>query len=105
MPNPNIYKVPDPLTPHWYNTVYLRSRFWRWRRLQYMMWSDGRCEITNCTRKATVLHHLSYEHLYCEPNTDLIALCRDCHAWMHKWPDNDNNQIEFLFQKLETKSS
>lgn len=99
MAKQNIYQVPDPITPRWYNSVYLSSAYWRWRRRQYMKLAGYRCEIHNCTRPATQIHHLSYDNLYCEPNNDLMALCRDCHAWMHKWPANDN--LEQLMLKLE----
>jgi hypothetical protein len=86
----NIYRVPVPMNAKWYNSVYLTSHYWRWFRRQYLEGLGHRCEIANCTRRATEVHHLSYDYLFCEKREFVIALCQDCHAWMHKWPANDN---------------
>ena len=61
--------------------------------------TGGGSTCENCGRQATDVHHLNYDNLYCERDTDLIALCRDCHAWRHQVAANDNeHQLEFLFQ-------
>jgi hypothetical protein len=105
MPTHNLYKVPEPVTEKWYRKVYLQSNFWRWRREQYMKRMGYKCE--QCRRWAMECHHLSYDHLFCEPDYDLMALCSECHEDMHTWPlaANDNKQLELLFDVLDEKKS
>ncbi len=96
----NPLRVPNPVTARWYNKLYLPGVYWRWRRLAYLRTVGHRCETFNCTRLATEVHHLNYDNLFCERDTDLVALCRDCHAWRHQVAANDNEcQLELLFQK------
>lgn len=35
-------------------------------------------------RRATQAHHLTYRHLGWEPLFDLIAVCKQCHEYLHK---------------------
>ena len=75
----------------WYHNVYLRSRLWVQVRADYMRrvgWMCERCFI----RKATVVHHLDYSRLGYEQPEDLMALCVECHVYMHRIPKaaNDN---------------
>jgi hypothetical protein len=96
----NLFRVPVPVTAKWYNRTYLPSVYWKWRRLAYLLTVGHRCETFNCTRRATEVHHLSYNNLFGERDTDLVALCRDCHAWRHQVAANDNeDQLEFCFRK------
>jgi 5-methylcytosine-specific restriction endonuclease McrA len=105
----NEFKVPDPITPDWYTTVYLQSRHWQWRRDLYMKHVGYYCEAVwdgrRCQSLGTECHHLNSGNLYGEKNEDLLLLCRRCHERMHKWSKaaNDNNQMEFLFALLDNK--
>src|SRR5262245_29587732 len=98
----NPYRIPNPITRKWCVRTYLCSAHWtRFTSPRKLESVNGRCEGRDgtCTRPATEVHHLRYEHLFCEPNCDLIALCPDCHAWCHQVAANDNeHQLEFLFQ-------
>lgn len=48
-------------------------------------------------RPATEVHHLTYERVFQEHPSDLLAVCRQCHAEIHwRQPANDN-QIQFVF--------
>ena len=48
-------------------------------------------------RRATEVHHLTYLRVFNELPSDLMALCRQCHAEVHwRQPANDN-QIQFSF--------
>lgn len=59
---------------------YLDSEKWKLRkRAPVMERAEGICEIDNCSRAAFAVHHLTYDRLYDEELTDLIALCIQCH--------------------------
>ena len=56
---------------------YLASPWWQFRRLRYLThhWT---CE--ECGSVPPQVHHLSYDHLGCEPDDDLKTLCDGCHV-------------------------
>lgn len=58
---------------------YLKSPEFREKRDAVMCRAYYRCEVGNCGAPALEVHHLTYERLYHEELTDLIAVCRDCH--------------------------
>src|SRR5258708_7036716 len=66
---------------------YLSNR--RWRELSRRVWrrDDGRCQF--CFGRATEVHHLTYDHIFNEPDEDLVCICRDCHQRIHveKWTE------------------
>lgn len=81
----------------WYETEYLRSAHWIWRRGQYLR-GVYYCELCRF-RPAVEVHHVSYEHLKRERDSDLLGLCRICHGRLHKRPSGDeaaanDNQLE-----------
>ena len=76
---------------HWY----LRTTFWQERR-QHVFKRNN--------RRATDIHHKTYVRVFNERLTDLVALCRQCHATIHhKQPANDNQsgpiQLSFKFEE------
>jgi 5-methylcytosine-specific restriction endonuclease McrA len=77
-------------------TWYLGSAFWRERREHVLQRANQTCE--KCGRRpATEVHHLTYIRVFQEIPSDLIALCRQCHAEIHwRQPANDN-QKQFSF--------
>jgi 5-methylcytosine-specific restriction endonuclease McrA len=75
---------------------YLGSAFWRERREYILKRANHTCE--KCGKwPATEVHHLTYLRVFNEFPSDLLALCRQCHAEIHwRQPANDN-QIQFSF--------
>jgi 5-methylcytosine-specific restriction endonuclease McrA len=75
---------------------YLGSAFWNERRAFILKRANGICEKCGI-RPATEVHHLTYLRVFKELPTDLVALCRKCHAEIHlRQPANDN-QLAFNF--------
>jgi len=61
---------------------YLRSEWWRKRRQEYLESHENVC--FRCERNDHLeLHHLSYERLFGEIDSDLRLLCRECHQAEH----------------------
>ena len=81
---------------HWY----LRTTFWQERRHHVFKRNNFVCERCN-QRRATDIHHKTYVRVFNERLTDLMALCRQCHATIHhKQPANDNQiQLSFKFDE------
>jgi hypothetical protein len=66
----------------WYDS-YLLSVEWQERRKLVLERCKGFCE--GCLRrKATQVHHLTYEHVGNELLYELVALCDDCHGKAHE---------------------
>lgn len=60
-------------------SAYLNSEQWHTLRDAVMCRACYRCEVGDCGRPAIEIHHLTYERLYREELTDLVAICGDCH--------------------------
>jgi hypothetical protein len=87
---PEAFNRPTPY--HWY----LGSAFWRERREHVLQRANRMCEKCG-KRAATEVHHLTYIRVFQELPSDLLAVCRQCHAEIHwRQPANDN-QIQFIF--------
>lgn len=69
--------------------AYIASPEWQSKRSAVLSRDGSRCQaqMFGCTRYATDVHHLSYEHFRNEPLFDLIAVCRMCHNQLHPWHD------------------
>jgi hypothetical protein len=84
---------------------YLNSSFWKAQRKFILERAQYQCEnwLLNqrCIRPAQEVHHLTYLRVFKELPTDLVALCRYCHADLHHLqPANDNQlSLEFPIQK------
>ena len=63
---------------------YLRSPHWRRKRREAGDAAKWRCL---CGRRATQIHHRSYDHLGDEPLKDLCAVCEHCHKAIHRLRD------------------
>lgn len=61
---------------------YLQSPMWAAKRERALMLAGGACQDCG-RRKATDAHHLTYDRLGRERDTDLLALCAGCHAARH----------------------
>ena len=74
----------------------LGSPSWRELREYVMRRANDTCERCG-SRPATEVHHLTYVRVFRELPSDLIAICRQCHAEIHwRQPANDN-LIQFTF--------
>jgi hypothetical protein len=77
---------------HWY----LGSAFWRERSEYILRRANYICEKCG-KRPATEVHHLTYIRVFQELPSDLLAVCRQCHAEIHWRQLANDNQIQFQF--------
>lgn len=61
---------------------YLRTIEWRQTRFFALLRARWRCRMCNA-RAPLHVHHRSYERLGCEPLSDLVAICANCHREHH----------------------
>jgi 5-methylcytosine-specific restriction endonuclease McrA len=61
---------------------YLKTKHWQRVRTGAVRRAKSRCQLCNEPGQLHV-HHRTYERLGAERNSDLIALCEDCHAKFH----------------------
>lgn len=66
---------------------YLKTPQWRKKRDMVMRRAGELCEGCG-QRKATQVHHKTYEHVGNELLFELVAVCYQCHCILH--PDMDN---------------
>ena len=57
---------------------YLKSEWWQDRRLKALEIGGNKCAICGATEHLQV-HHLNYDHRWCERDEDLEVRCGDCH--------------------------
>lgn len=62
--------------------AYLHGEKWAEKRRKVLARCNGRCEGCG-NAKATVVHHLTYEHVYDEFLFELVGLCQKCHDRIH----------------------
>lgn len=68
--------------------TYLASREWALRKRSVRERSGGVCERCKMAPH-TETHHLTYQNLGKEPLTDLLGVCRGCHAFLSGRSDLD----------------
>jgi hypothetical protein len=75
-------------------TQYRQTERWRKLRIAVFMRAKEKCEI--CRRSAArELAHLTYEHFFNEPMTDMLALCVKCHRELDsRWKTEQQQQPE-----------
>lgn len=66
----------------YYNILYLRSKHWKDTRKRAIELGGGKCRLCGSKNKLQV-HHNCYNRLWREEDTDLVVLCRKCHAKYH----------------------
>src|SRR6516162_3561540 len=77
----------DEESEQWWDqySAYLQTDEWRHRRTLVMGRAGGVCE--GCQeRRATQVHHLSYQHVTNEFLWELVAICDVCHRRIHDFP-------------------
>lgn len=64
---------------------YINSAEWKERSREARERAGNRCQLCNTPESQMPLntHHRTYEHLGYESPSDLIVLCRNCHAKFH----------------------
>lgn len=61
---------------------YLLSEQWLRLRALALHRDQGECQVCHM-KKATQVHHLTYEHFGSESLADLQSVCADCHKHIH----------------------
>jgi 5-methylcytosine-specific restriction endonuclease McrA len=61
---------------------YLRSPKWNKLRLETLRLAGYRCQKCGEARPLQA-HHLTYDRIFNEAQSDLQALCFPCHEWIH----------------------
>lgn len=81
-----IYEIQKTLKfqkSHYYKyLLHLQSDFWKNIRLRVLERDGDICQECK-ERKATEVHHLTYERLGNELLEDLLSVCRSCHLKIH----------------------
>jgi len=84
-------------TSEWHKKyeAYLASEAWQERRRLVFARAGGVCEGCR-TRKATQVHHLSYQHFGDEFLFELVAICNECHSRIHASTDGETSDEAHL---------
>lgn len=81
-------------------TEYLRTKHWKKTRLKAIKRADYKCQLCGTREYSLNVHHNSYNNLYHEKKSDLIVLCRVCHARHHNKPiSNRKNYYKYYNEK------
>lgn len=67
-------------------SAYIASPLWRKRRTRFFASRERACEICEADQGPMIVHHLFYDRLGREWDSDLVMLCDGCHRLAHKWP-------------------
>lgn len=64
---------------------YIKSNDWKRKKSELEKSARYRCQVCNKGKDETILnvHHRTYARLGCELPSDLVVLCRACHALYH----------------------
>jgi hypothetical protein len=84
--DPNAFHVPFVPSDVDYK-IYLSSTLWR--RIRKAVLSHSNWSCAGCAAEATQVHHRDYRPrvLLGLDLTPLVALCADCHTFIHEWED------------------
>ncbi len=74
--NPNYWQGKSYSSEY---TKYLQSHGWRLKRKVLLEKVGYRCERCGRKHKKLEVHHLTYQNLGNEPDTDLKVVCPNCH--------------------------
>jgi ribosomal protein S14 len=75
-----LQAIRDDESSQWWQKYneYLESDEWRAKRKRVLMRDMWLCQAC-LRRKATQVHHRTYEHVFNEPLFDLVSVCQTCH--------------------------
>lgn len=79
--------------------LYLKSDEWRKTRSHIRRRARGWCERCKVGKRADV-HHLTYARLGCERLDDLLAVCTECHEFLHGLRDVDPAATTYSEQEI-----
>lgn len=65
---------------------------WKLRREAYLK-KNKWCEVCGNSMLDLQVHHLTYERIGNELDSDLVGLCRPCHALLHGLPGANSRAI------------
>jgi hypothetical protein len=85
-----------PLEPTTRYGAYLQSEHWKLFRLSVIAKRGSRCEVCSTWLNRPQLHHLNYERLGLELETDVVVACDDCHRGYHGLPTLEAMKEQFL---------
>lgn len=76
--------------------TYIKSNEWRVVSEETKRLADYRCQVCNKNEATSNLHvhHRTYERLGRELQSDLIALCGDCHSLFHGKTGIPDNYVD-----------
>lgn len=83
----NIPNLNQSLSNRENSAAYRASRHFKQLRRQLAFRSEGKCE--RCGYRFEIAHHLTYARYGNERITDMQAVCRACHAFLHGFTDHD----------------
>ena len=76
---------------------YLRSAKWKKKRSRAIRRAGNKCQRCGASKWSKLeVHHLTYERLGKEADTDLMVLCQKCHRETH----SDTNDLYFRRKRL-----
>lgn len=73
---------------------YLNSPEWKAKRKQVLKAANYSCQLCKAETDLHV-HHISYKNLFRENPEDLVALCSDCHTYVHSIHGYPNTVEEY----------
>lgn len=73
---------------------YLISPEWKTKRKQALKAANYSCQLCKAETDLHV-HHISYKNLFRENPEDLVALCSDCHTYVHSIHGYPNTVEEY----------
>ncbi len=62
---------------------YLLTDYWKNRREEWIAKAAGACQLCNASDNVLNVHHRRYDRRGHEMDSDVIVLCRNCHAKHH----------------------
>ena len=69
--------------------TYLASGHWQARKAEAIRKAGYRCQYPGCKAYNVLdVHHLTYQRLGCELDSDIIVLCREHHQAIHEGRGN-----------------
>lgn len=98
----HIYKKKTKAPQNYFK--YINSIYWLKRKETYYKNHAKLCQACG-TNKYIDLHHLTYNILGLENDNDLICLCRDCHAQLHKQIGSSKNMYRDTYKFIKTKQN
>lgn len=76
--------------------AYLRGEHWRAFKAAFVPRRTRNhnpvCEFCLAGHKRLDLHHRTYKRLGAEQAADVVLICLDCHARVHRWFDADTGR-------------